>query len=141
MAVLLGWIAMATAAMFDVKTKRIPLPLIGAAACGSFLAGAICLRNGTCSLQELAASLMPGAILLLVALLTREAVGCGDGLLLLVTGPLFGWQKMLLCLPAALLLTTFASVILLVLKKADRKTKIPFVPFLAAGMGVISLAI
>lgn len=140
MTTFIGFITMITAALFDVRTKKIPLPVIGAAAGCSLLAGMLLLRNGTCTAQELAASLMPGAALLLVALVTKEAVGLGDGLLLMATGPLFGWQRMLLCIAAALLLTTVASAVLLAVKKADRKTKIPFVPFLAAGMGVISLA-
>lgn len=141
MTMIVGWITWVVAALFDVRTKKIPVPMISAAAGCSALAGVLFLRNGTCTPQELAASLVPGMVLLLVALLSGEAIGYGDGLLLLATGPLFGWQKMLLCIPAALLLTTIASVLLLVMKKADRKTKIPFVPFLAAGMGVISVAL
>lgn len=140
MTTFIGWILMGCAAFFDARTKKIPLWMIGVTAAVSMLAGALFLKNGTCNAQELAASLMPGALLLLVALVTREAVGYGDGLLLLAAGPLFGWQKMLLCIPAALLLTTLVSVVLLACKKADRKTRIPFVPFLAAGMGVISFA-
>ena len=140
MTTIIGWILMGSAALFDVRTKKIPLPLIWIAGGCSLLAGALQLRNGSCNAQELMASLMPGAALLLVSLVAREAVGYGDGLLLLVAGPLFGWQKMWLCIPAALLLTTLVSVVLLAWKKADRKTKIPFVPFLAAGMGVISVA-
>ena len=140
MTTILGWITMAAAALFDARTKRIPLAMIGAAAGCSLLASILLLQNGSTTPQELAASMMPGAALLLVALVTKEAVGYGDGLLLLATGPLFGWQRMLLCIPAALLLTAIVSVVLLAVKKANRKTKIPFVPFLAAGMGVISLA-
>ena len=140
MGMIIGWITMCAAAVFDVRTKKIPLRLIGAAAACSALAGVLLLRSGTCTAQELATSLMPGALLLLLSFASREAIGYGDGLLLLVTGPLFGWRRMLLCVPVALLLTTAASVVLLALKKANRKTQIPFVPFLAAGMGVITLA-
>ena len=140
MTMIIGWVTMLTAALFDLRTKKIPLPMIGAAAGCSALAAVLCLQSATCTLQEIAASLLPGAVLIMIAWCSKEAVGFGDGLLLLATGPLFGWQKTMLCIPAALLLTVPVSVLVLVRKKADRKTKIPFVPFLAAGMGVISLA-
>ena len=140
MTTIIGWILMGSAAFLDARMKAIPVRLIGFAAGVSAMASIVLVKNGLHTPQELAASLMPGAALLLVALVTHEAVGYGDGLLLLVAGPLFGWQKMLLCIPAALLLTSAVSVFLLAFKKADRKTKILFIPFLAAGMGVISLA-
>lgn len=60
-------------------------------------------------------------------------IGGGDLRLGALMGILLGWELGLIALIAAYLLGSIASVVLLIQKKATRKTAIPFGPFLVTG--------
>ncbi len=84
------------------------------------------------ALTDLGLRLLPGIFFLICSRLTREKVGYGDGMMLLILGGCFPRSSLwLICLIAILLLTLWAGL-LLVLKKAGRHTQIPFLPFLWA---------
>ena len=85
-------------------------------------------------------ALLPGIGFSLLALVTRGSVGIGDGLLLMGIGPAFGIEHTILGVFVALGLTSVTSIILLVSKKGNGKSRLPFVPFLTLGMGVMMLA-
>ncbi|MFH1218606.1 MAG: prepilin peptidase [Candidatus Peregrinibacteria bacterium] len=60
-------------------------------------------------------------------------IGGGDLRLGALMGVLLGWQLGLLGLIIAYILGSIVSIVLLISKKATRKTKIPFGPFLVTG--------
>ena len=60
-------------------------------------------------------------------------IGSGDVTLGLLMGILLGWKSLLIALFIAYLAGSMISLFLLVFKKVDRKTKIPFAPFLVTG--------
>jgi len=78
--------------------------------------------------------LLPGIILYLIALLTKESIGKGDAIVLMFIGSVSGFNLELEALFISLILSGVLSLILLVLKKATRKTELPFVPFLSIGV-------
>lgn len=80
---------------------------------------------------EWIAGAAPGALLLGTAWLTAEAVGYGDGCVLIVAGLYLGGKAAVSLLLTGLLLLCPVSLALLVWKK-DRKRTLPFVPFLLA---------
>ena len=57
----------------------------------------------------------------------------GDGILLASTGLMLGWKDNLIMFFFACLLSACVSVLILTLKKGDRETKIPFIPFMVPG--------
>ncbi|MBI2058697.1 MAG: prepilin peptidase [Nitrospirae bacterium] len=63
----------------------------------------------------------------------REGLGGGDVKLLAMIGAFFGWKGVLPTLFVGALMGSLVGVALMILKKADRKTAIPFGPFLALG--------
>ena len=67
------------------------------------------------------------------ACLSGEALGVGDGLVLFALGMGYQADKILVMLFVALVLAAVVSVVLLLLKKAGRKSEIPFLPFLFLG--------
>lgn len=81
-------------------------------------------------IKEMAIRLLPGLIFLLCSRITREKVGYGDGILLLVLGicfpAVFLWQ---IWITAVFLITLWAGI-LLCTKRGNRDTRIPFIPFL-----------
>ena len=90
-------------------------------------------------LPQAGLSLLPGMALLGMAALSREKMGYGDGIMAALVGPCFGLQQMVAGLFLAFLFSAMVSVVLIALKKAGRKTTIPFLPFLTAGIGVMQL--
>ncbi|MBQ9990867.1 MAG: prepilin peptidase [Lachnospiraceae bacterium] len=88
------------------------------------------LSYGGLEVKELAVRLLPGIVFLLCSRFTREKVGYGDGMILLILG---------LCFPAAFLWQTWITAVFLITlwagfllctKKGNRNTRIPFLPFL-----------
>lgn len=125
--ILLG--SLVVLSLMDLRTRKIPLiPVL--------VLGIICLIyriwSGV-SLGEVAAGIIPGGVLLSVSAVTEESIGYGDGLVLVVFGLLCGVAKTVAVLGMALVLAALVSMVLLVLKRAGRKTELPFLPCLCSG--------
>ncbi len=75
-------------------------------------------------------ALMPGIGLILLAFLTKDKLGYADGITVLLVGALRGLVLCLQSLMLALFLLMCVFGVLIACKKADRKTKLPFIPFL-----------
>lgn len=80
-----------------------------------------------------------GLFVLVVSVITREGIGLGDALLLICTGILLGAENNLIMFLWACVFCSIISGILILCKKAGRKTRIPFVPFLIPGYLVMLL--
>lgn len=119
-------------ALIDIRNKKIPvLPvvLMGAALL------AVRLYKGT-DVAGIVCSLIPGTLLFLLAVLSKEKIGRGDALVLLALGCGYGVWQVIGVLGLSLLLAAVVSAVLLIAKKAGRKTELPFVPFLFCGLVV-----
>lgn len=116
-------------AWFDLKKRELPLLLLGI--CGAV--GALIFRmTDTLAWQDLLGGLCVGGGMLLFALVSKESIGMGDGLLFCVTGIYLGvWQNLLL-LFGAVLFCAAAGAVLLIRKKCTRKQQLPFAPFVLA---------
>lgn len=80
----------------------------------------------------LAKGVLPGVFLILLGAVTRQAIGYGDGLLLLACGLCLGGEMAGILLLTGLFLLFPVSLSLLLCGKAQRKTQLPFAPFLLA---------
>lgn len=78
-----------------------------------------------------------GAVFLLASIVTKGAVGIGDGYILMVCGMVLGLYQVVILIILALCLASAFGILLWVRKKAGRHTKIPFAPFICVGYGVI----
>lgn len=113
----------------DMKSKQIWIPLpIGVIAAEIFCQG----RKGEIQIKELILILMLVVILAVISRITKEALGMGDvwmiGSILVVLGVIDGLESIYI---SFVLAGIYGG--LLWLKKRNRKTEIPFVPFLLAG--------
>lgn len=79
-------------------------------------------------------NMLPGAVAFVLAFLTREQIGYGDAACLVILGSMVSADLLVGAVLGGLLLLSTWSIILLAGKKADRRTTMPFMPFLAAGM-------
>ena len=118
--------------IMDTRSKRVPVWMlwIGAvAAIGALLYEGI---NGGLDVWQECQALIPGLILLAVALVTGKA-GQADGIILMLLGIFMGYEGCVAASLGGLFLISLFSGILLMLHRVKKDTKIPFVPFLAMG--------
>lgn len=81
-----------------------------------------------------------GLLLLALNPLTKGQIGIGDGIIIGVIGICFGFTSNVSILLVALFFSALLSIVLLVLKRVDRKKTIPFIPFVLLGyLGVTFL--
>ena len=80
-----------------------------------------------------------GLTVIVLAYLTKGGIGYGDGLLLCISGLLLGVRNNIILLLMGCFFSAVVSMFLLVIKKADRKTLLPFVPFLIPAV-IVSFA-
>lgn len=118
----------------DAKEKRIPNRLLLVMLAGAILA---CLLPGELRFWDrLLGSLLVCGILLFICFLKAGAFGAGDIKLLAVSGLYLGVGKNLVALAIGVLLAGAFCMAGMMMKRIDRKTEIPFGPFLCAGIAL-----
>ena len=125
--IMLGVLAGCSA--YDLKYRKIPVAAV-ALLCGGVSGYRFITGTG---FLELLCGLLPGVLLLLFAFVTRESIGTGDGLVLCALGMFCGAKTALAVLGMALVLASVLAMVLLVLRRAGRKTELPFLPCLWGG--------
>lgn len=117
---------LAVLAGIDLKRKQVPVcpvALLGIAGVG------FRIWNET-GIWELFLGTVPGILLLVLSVCSRESIGIGDGLVLLVLGIFCGISTAVAVLGMALVLAAVLAMVLLTTGKAGRKTELPFIPCL-----------
>ena len=120
-------------AVLDIKSRRIPL-----------LPGVILLVVITGLCIPFAADIVSrllgvavGAFLYIVSKISRGEVGEADAFVYAVTGMTIGIYHNVEVLLVSLFFAAIVSAFLLVIKRVDRKCKLPFIPFTFAGYVVV----
>ena len=120
-------------ALIDLEQRIIPnrltLPLIILGLTFRAFQGAL--------VPALLGALAGGGLLFLIALVYPKGMGFGDVKLLAMTGIFLGWYQVLISLFVGSFLGVLVMVPLLLLKKIERKTPVPFGPFLVIGALVV----
>jgi len=125
--------------IIDIKNRELSL---GAITMGIIFAPVFYLLKDDASVFANLLGLIPGSILLLLSYITRGQIGPADALLTIVIGATVGIADCIVIVGSALFLVAPVSGVMLVCKRFDRKSRLPFVPFLFAGaVFVLLLAI
>lgn len=114
-------------AIEDWRTKKISVwwPM------AALLLGAVVrLAEGTLWSGDGWLGLLAGAIFLLLAVMSREQIGKGDGIVLMACGFCMGVERLISLVFGAVLLFLVVGVIRLLCKKLKRRKPMAFVPFL-----------
>lgn len=123
---------------FDLRYKKIPLSgLLAFGIVMIIIDGA----NGSLIQRTEAIRLIPGAVFMLLAFLSRQAVGYGDGMMILFLGISMDICRCIQVVFIGLVLCSAISVFILLLKKGSRQTKLPFAPFLLAAWGIMLIGL
>ncbi|MDE6748759.1 MAG: prepilin peptidase [Lachnospiraceae bacterium] len=122
--------------IFDIRKKELPLLILitGFLTALGIEMWHIC--KGLETVSGIAESLLPGMFFLLLGFCTREKVGYGDGLMLIILGLFLGFFRCFLILCVGLIFSSVFALILLIFRKAGRNSRLPLIPFLTIGMGV-----
>lgn len=83
---------------------------------------------------SLGGALIWGGILLLIALIVKSALGMGDVKMFFAIGLTYGANNTYEILLLSLVVMALVSIMLLVMKKATKKTAIPMAPFVLLGL-------
>ena len=121
----------------DLKRKELSLWILGFAGIAGIVVQLLWYRHH--SLYDFG-GMAVGIVMLLVALLTEQQIGVGDGLMLIVVGIYMGLWVTLAIFLFGLLAGAVAGLALLLFFHKGKHYEMPFVPFLLIGF-VIWLAL
>ncbi|MEF2575272.1 MAG: prepilin peptidase [Eisenbergiella sp.] len=124
----------------DCIRQKITAWTLWAGAVSGVLAMMFRLTQGQEDMVSALAALVPAGIFLALNLLTREKVGKGDGIMLLVLGLLLGWRLCLAVLCTACLLTGILAGVGTMAGRLHRGSRLPFAPFLLAAVILVGLS-
>lgn len=82
--------------------------------------------------------LLGGVLFYIIAILSRGGMGGGDIKLIAMVGSFLGWKNVLLTIFLGSLFGSIVGIVLIILKKKNRKDMVPFGPFLSLG-AIISI--
>lgn len=117
----------AVTAYRDWKEKSIYLYIPIIAAIVSIILHLVYRNN---SLVDMLSGAGIGAVMILIAWVSKESVGIGDGVMLMVSGLFLGFRANMELFITALLLAGVAALMLMVGMRKERSYRMPFIPFL-----------
>lgn len=113
--------------LFDLRKKEVNISLcVGVALLGLIYE----IFISKAELLSVILGIIPGIFLILTSMATNEEIGKGDAAILCTIGIYLGLKKSILVLIYALFMTVIIGGILLLIRKKNKKYKIPFVPFI-----------
>jgi leader peptidase (prepilin peptidase)/N-methyltransferase len=117
----------------DLRRKEISLfPVMGMAVVGTGCS----LLGGDWTDASVLLRFLPGLFVLLLARLSGESIGYGDGWVLLALGCFFDPEDLVSLCMAAISCAGIVALFLLLVLHRGRHAQIPFVPFLLLGYGI-----
>lgn len=112
---------------FDIKEKTLPIPFLlffGLLGIGLHLTG------GFLSWQEMISGVVVGVLFLILGWITKEAIGYGDGITILIFGIYEGVPEMLPVVISAFFLSGIWGIFTLIRFRRQLDISMPFLPFL-----------
>lgn len=111
----------------DLKNKEIPLWL---SLVGGGVGVIFCIKEGRGVVEVLIACGL-GIVTLLFSKITKEVIGYGDGILLIVMGIYLSFEELISVVMVAFGIAGVVALVLLVVFRKNSKYELPFVPFLS----------
>ena len=114
----------------DIRTHEIPISVLILGAGGAVFYH---IFSGEISWWEITGGIGVGVFFLVVSRITREGMGYGDSLGILVLGEYLGIRGILMVLADAFFILGLFSMAVLCMKRMSKKCVLPFFPFLTCG--------
>lgn len=116
--------------VLDLRKRKVPAGMLWLGGLLFLVVGVYQCLQGELHWGEAFMGVLPGVGMLLLAKCSHKA-GYGDGIVLMQMGFSLGYRWLLLLFAISLLLLSGVSVLLLLLKKVGRNTRMPYLTFLA----------
>lgn len=118
--------------VFDIKRKKIPVYML------IILAAAGIISNftvGEFDIEKRIIAMLPGMILLIVSMITKQQIGYG--MIILIMGLYIDIDDILSIVLSSFLLSSIAAIILMTVFKKKKNFEMAFSPFLLIGYGLV----
>lgn len=125
---LLMGLMLSISSWLDIKKKIVSGRILGIFA---IVGALLCVVLRPISILSVIGGISIGLVIIGISKITKGSIGMGDGELLCVTGLYLGFYKNLELFFGALFMAAIWGIVLLVIKRAGKKTEMPFVPFVA----------
>lgn len=125
-------ILLSVASVGDLRTKTISNKLVIVGSLIGILFTLVQLDMAK-TFDAVMGAVISAGILLVISLITREGIGFGDVKLFACVGLFLGVGGALAALVISIMISGVAALILLLTKKVNKKTSIPFAPFILVG--------
>ncbi len=130
-------LALLLGSVMDVRVRRLPVWFLLAFGLGSV---ALILMADPADWQQKVIGVLLGGSLVLLGKWSG-CIGMADGIVVMILGFLYGGTGCGKLVMTAVLFSAVVAVVLIALHRADAKTRLPFLPFLAAGHVVFLLQV
>ena len=127
------------AAICEIRTKSLPVILLTAGAIMTAAYELSIIAEGDWVLYHFMLALLPGILMLILSFATCGSMGAGDGIAALIAGPMLGAEESCAVIVVAFFLSAAVAGSLLAVRRADRCTRIPFMPIMAAAAGMVAI--
>lgn len=124
------WLALL--AEMDIRHKHVPVWLLSLGGIFVTIVSSYEIWKEQLGGRELFWSIIPGTVLLAIAVFTKKT-GWADGVVLLFLGVLIGSRACIFSFTLSMLFISVVSMVLLALKRVRKNTKLPYLPFLCIG--------
>ena len=126
--------------VLDMRFRKVPVWLLvvgGIAGTGHQIWKWV--KGDSVSIVLIGVGAIVGILFLGVSKITGQALGYGDGIIILILGICLGFWDLSIVLMIAFFIASVMAIALIVVKKGKRKRTMPFVPFLCIGYIVFVL--
>lgn len=120
--------------VFDIKRKKIPVYMLIVLAAAGIISN---FTIGEFDIEKRIIAMLPGMILLIVSMITKQQIGYGDGLIILIMGLYIDIDDILSIVLSSFLLSSIAAIILMTVFKKKKNFEMAFSPFLLIGYGLV----
>lgn len=110
--------------IWDIRFRKLPIGILVVGMIGGVV---YCIFD--IGIVQIVLGMIPGIIVLAVAIFIPNCIGVGDGMLAIVYGLLYGWKDTCIWLLLSFWLAAVFGVLFQCLKK-ESKICMPFIPFL-----------
>lgn len=112
----------------DIQERIIPLDLI---ILGMLFGVILLIYNPNIKMLDVFISIVGiGGFNLIISKATKGGIGEGDILVFILIGIILGWKMALAIILYTFIIAGLSGIILLILKKANKKTELPLAPFI-----------
>ena len=120
--------------VFDIKRKKIPVYMLIVLAAAGIISN---FTVGEFDIEKRIIAMLPGIILLIVSMITKQQIGYGEGLIILIIGLYIDIDDILSIVLSSFLLSSIAAIILMTVFKKKKNFEMAFSPFLVIGYGLV----